>query len=58
MWKHGSTACKAVRSAYQQDQPASATDETVSDALNNAIITRLRNQYLDLVNWEADWSAR
>ena len=47
---------KAVRSAYQQDQPA--TDETVSDALNNPIITRLRNQYLDLVNREADWSAR
>ena len=27
---------KAVRSAYQQDQPASVTDETVSDALSNS----------------------
>ena len=31
---------------------------TVADALNNPIITRLRNQYLDLVNREADWEKR
>ena len=49
---------EAVRQAYQQDKPASAADETVSEAMSNAIITRLRNQYLDLVNREADWSAR
>src|SRR5215211_1846350 len=36
----------------------SAVDESVSEAQNNPIITRLRNQYLDLVNREADWSTR
>ena len=49
---------EAVRQAYQQDKPGSAADETVSEAMSNAIITRLRNQYLDLVNREADWSER
>ena len=49
---------EAVRRAYQQDQPASAADETVSEAMSNSIITKLRNQYLDLVNREADWSVR
>src|SRR5262249_37972782 len=33
-------------------------DATVSDALNNSITTKLRTQYLDLINREADWSAR
>jgi polysaccharide biosynthesis transport protein len=33
-------------------------DASVSDALNNPIITKYRQQYLDLVNREADWSAR
>jgi polysaccharide biosynthesis transport protein len=49
---------EAVRRAYQQDQPASEADETISEAMSNSIITRLRNQYLDLVNREADWSVR
>ena len=49
---------RAVRQAYQQDQPGATTDETVSEALNNPIITKLRTQYLDLVNREADWSVR
>ena len=49
---------EAVRRAYQEDQPASAADETVSEAMSNSIITRLRTQYLDLVNREADWSKR
>jgi succinoglycan biosynthesis transport protein ExoP len=49
---------EAVRQAYQQDQPASAADEDVSEAMNNGIITKLRSQYLDLVNREADWSVR
>ena len=49
---------EAVRRAYQQDKPASAADETVSEAMSNPIITRLRTQYLDLVNREADWSKR
>jgi polysaccharide biosynthesis transport protein len=50
---------RAVRKAYQQDKPTSAEqDESVSEALNSGIITKLRTQYLDLVNREADWSAR
>jgi len=49
---------QAVREAYQQDQPTSAADEDITEAMNNGIITRLRTQYLDLVNREADFSAR
>jgi polysaccharide biosynthesis transport protein len=48
----------AVRQAYQQDQPAAAADETVSEAMSNGIITQLRTKYLELVNREADWSVR
>jgi succinoglycan biosynthesis transport protein ExoP len=49
----------AVRRAYQEDQPsASAVDETVSEAMNNGIIAGFRRQYLDLVNREAEWSAK
>ena len=48
----------AVRQAYQQDQPASGVDENVSEAMSNGIISRLRGQYLDLMNREADWSVR
>jgi len=47
-----------VRQAYQQDKPGSAADETVSEAMSNAIIGKLRDRYLELVNREADWSAR
>ena len=47
-----------MRQAYQQDQPASTVDETVSEAMSNPIITKFRTQYLDLVNREADWSVR
>ena len=50
---------RAVRKAYQQGMPTSAEqDETVSEAMNSGIITNLRTQYLNLVNREADWSAR
>src|SRR5262249_25470190 len=49
---------EAVRRAYQQDQHASEADETVSEAMSNAIITQLRTQYLNLMNREADWSVR
>ena len=31
---------------------------TVTDTLNSAVVTRLRSQYLDLANREADWSSR
>ena len=49
---------EAVRQAYEQDKPGVAADETVSEAMSNAIISKLRDRYLDLVNREADWSAR
>jgi succinoglycan biosynthesis transport protein ExoP len=50
---------QAVRQAYQQDQPpASAADETVSEAMTNGIITGLQTKYLELKNREADWSMR
>lgn len=34
------------------------SDASVTDALNNPIITKLRQQYLELINREAAWSAR
>jgi polysaccharide biosynthesis transport protein len=49
---------EAVRQAFQQDKPAPAGDETVMEAMNNPLINGLRTKYLDLVNREADWSAR
>ena len=38
--------------------PSSIPDPAVTDALNNAVITRLRQQYLDAQKQEADYSAR
>jgi succinoglycan biosynthesis transport protein ExoP len=50
---------EAVRRAYQQERPNSGEqDETVPEAMASAIITPLRAKYLDLVNREADYSAR
>src|SRR5262249_1040418 len=50
---------QAVRKAYQQERPNSGEeDETVSEAMSSGIISPLRAKYLDLVNREADWSAR
>ena len=37
---------------------STTSDASITDALNNPIITKLRQQYLDLVNREAVWSAR
>jgi succinoglycan biosynthesis transport protein ExoP len=37
---------------------AGAPDATVTDSLRNDVITKLRQQYLDLKNREADWSNR
>ena len=45
--------------AIIKDQEAKGTvDSTVADAIANPIITKLRGQYLDLMNKEADWSKR
>jgi succinoglycan biosynthesis transport protein ExoP len=50
---------RAVRKAYQQERPNSGEqDEIVPEAMASPIITPLRAKYLDLVNKEADWSAR
>jgi polysaccharide biosynthesis transport protein len=48
----------AVRQAYQQDQPASAVDESVAEQMNNGIIQGFRTQYLELKNREAEWSLK
>src|SRR5262249_35244846 len=47
-----------IQSVIDAGEPVANEDATVSDALNNPIINKLRSQYLDLVNREADWSAR
>ena len=49
---------EAVRQGYREDQPTSAADESVLEAMNNSIITGLRTKYLDLVNKEAEFSVR
>jgi polysaccharide biosynthesis transport protein len=50
---------QAVRKAYQQEKPNSGEqDEIVSEAMTSQIISRLRNQYLDLMNRETNWSVR
>jgi succinoglycan biosynthesis transport protein ExoP len=46
---------EAVLRAEQSDE---STHAAVSDSLNNIVITKLRSQYLELVNREADWSRR
>src|SRR5262245_37775570 len=48
----------AVRRAYQTEKTERADDETVAEAMNNSIIMRMREKYLDLLNREADWSVR
>jgi succinoglycan biosynthesis transport protein ExoP len=47
-----------VESVLKEQETSGTVDATISDALQNPIITRLRTQYLDLVNKEADWSKR
>jgi succinoglycan biosynthesis transport protein ExoP len=47
----------AVREAYGEDRPA-LFDETITEATGNAIINGLRTRYLELVNREADFSAK
>lgn len=52
----------AVRQSYQQeysrDQPGLAVGENFSEAMSSGIINSLRTRYLDLINREADFSAR
>jgi polysaccharide biosynthesis transport protein len=47
-----------IEAVVRADSPNISFDASVSDALNNPIITKLREQYLELVNREANWSKR
>jgi succinoglycan biosynthesis transport protein ExoP len=47
-----------IQAVLTEQEISGTVDSTVSDALGNSIVTRLRGQYLDLVNREADWSKR
>jgi polysaccharide biosynthesis transport protein len=47
-----------IQTVIRADSPETPFDASVSDALNNPIITKLRQQYLELVNREAEWSKR
>jgi polysaccharide biosynthesis transport protein len=46
-----------IEAVLKSDLPDS-TISAVADSLSNPIITKLRTQYLELVNREADWAAR
>ena len=43
-----------IESILRSDLP----DATVTDTLNSTVVSKLRSQYLDLANREADWSVR
>lgn len=47
-----------IETVLGTDQSNGTAESTVSDTLNNPIITKLRIQYLDLSNREAAWAAR
>jgi succinoglycan biosynthesis transport protein ExoP len=47
-----------IDSIIRNQEKTGTVDTTVPDALLNPIISRLRGQYLDIINKEADWSAR
>ena len=49
---------KARLDRVQEIARSDVPEATVTDALRNEVITRLRAQYLDLAAKEADWSAR
>ena len=47
-----------IEAVLRADRLNATVDATVSDTLNNPIIPKLRSQYVELANREADWSAR
>lgn len=47
-----------IEAVLRMDSPDASVDASVSDALSSPIITKLRQEYLALVNTEADYSAR
>jgi polysaccharide biosynthesis transport protein len=47
-----------IESVLRMSRPEAPVDGTVSEALNSPIITKLRQDYLEYVNKEAEFSAR
>jgi len=47
-----------IEAVLQANQSDATGNETVSDTLSNPIITKLRTQYLEFLNREADWSVK
>ncbi|MFT4115674.1 polysaccharide biosynthesis tyrosine autokinase [Bradyrhizobium sp.] len=47
-----------ITQVLKKDAPDATMDATVADSLKNEVITRLRNNYLDLAAKESIWSAR
>lgn len=47
-----------IESILNNDQGDSKVDPAVTDSLKSEIITKLRTQYLDLANREAEWTTR
>ena len=47
-----------IEAVIRADSPERPIAGTVSDTLSNPIITKLRSQYLELINRESDWTRR
>jgi succinoglycan biosynthesis transport protein ExoP len=47
-----------IETVLRADTPDATVNSTVADNLRNDVVTKLRSQYLELANREADWSAR
>ncbi|MBR0916307.1 AAA family ATPase [Bradyrhizobium japonicum] len=47
-----------IESVLRADSPNSRVNSTVADALKSEVVTKLRSQYLDIANREADWARR
>jgi polysaccharide biosynthesis transport protein len=47
-----------IQAVLRADTPNATLDATVTDTLKDDVITKLRTQYLDLAQREANWSAR
>ncbi|WP_441259415.1 AAA family ATPase [Bradyrhizobium sp. 521_C7_N1_3] len=47
-----------IEAVLRADSPNSTVNSTVADALKSEVVTKLRSQYLDIANREADWARR
>jgi succinoglycan biosynthesis transport protein ExoP len=47
-----------IETVLSADPSSVTVNATVADTLKSEVITKLRSQYLDIANREADWSAR